>query len=400
MDYEKTLEAVKLMVEHGQISQETAERYFPELKEIKNERIRKAIHIYLDWLDGRKGYAPKGEYSIKDMIAWLEKQDEQKSDSFCREHCKGFQDTGKCFADGDCKAKREAESIDKVEPKFRVGDWIIQENIGVYKVIEVCESWYEVVDNKDKHYSIGFDKEYMCRLWTIQDARDGDVLYCESSGIEFIVMSKGVNIYGNIDSYFRYNSLNGFGVDIPYVLSARQDDITPATKEQRDLLFQKMKEAGYEWDDDKKELKKIEESKLTEFEDAIKDMMDDYRDAIDDNDATVEEVKEKAAYLLSLIPCKPADWSEEDERMSRIIGNAITVDRASEYLGSKGIQVIDAHVWLGELKDRVQPQNTWKPSDEQMKALNAINVIGEISYAGQGYELINLYEQLKKLREE
>ena len=33
-------------------------------------------------------------------------------------------------------------------------------------------------------------------------------------------------------------------------------DAVPATKEQRDLLFAKMKEAGYEWDADKKELKK------------------------------------------------------------------------------------------------------------------------------------------------
>ena len=32
----------------------------------------------------------------------------------------------------------------------------------------------------------------------------------------------------------------------------------PATKEQRDLLFRKMKEAGYEWDADKKELRKIQ----------------------------------------------------------------------------------------------------------------------------------------------
>ena len=31
----------------------------------------------------------------------------------------------------------------------------------------------------------------------------------------------------------------------------------PATKEQRDLLFAKMKEAGYEWDAEKKELRKI-----------------------------------------------------------------------------------------------------------------------------------------------
>ena len=34
------------------------------------------------------------------------------------------------------------------------------------------------------------------------------------------------------------------------------DEVTPATKEQCDLLFAKMKEAGYEWDNDKKELMK------------------------------------------------------------------------------------------------------------------------------------------------
>lgn len=33
--------------------------------------------------------------------------------------------------------------------------------------------------------------------------------------------------------------------------------VHPATKEQRDLLFAKMREAGYEWDVDKKELRKI-----------------------------------------------------------------------------------------------------------------------------------------------
>lgn len=35
------------------------------------------------------------------------------------------------------------------------------------------------------------------------------------------------------------------------------DKAMPATKEQRDLLFAKMKETGYEWDTDKKELNKI-----------------------------------------------------------------------------------------------------------------------------------------------
>ena len=54
------------------------EDVFPDLKESEDGSIRNAIHIYLDWLDGRKDYAPKGEYSIRDMIAWIEKQGEQK----------------------------------------------------------------------------------------------------------------------------------------------------------------------------------------------------------------------------------------------------------------------------------------------------------------------------------
>ena len=50
----------------------------PELKESEDEKIRKAIHIYLDWLDGRnKDYQPKGDYTIRDMIAWLENQGNQ-----------------------------------------------------------------------------------------------------------------------------------------------------------------------------------------------------------------------------------------------------------------------------------------------------------------------------------
>ena len=40
----------------------------------------------------------------------------------------------------------------------------------------------------------------------------------------------------------------------------------PATKEQCDLLFKKMNEAGYEWDDEKKELREIE-SEIAESED-------------------------------------------------------------------------------------------------------------------------------------
>ena len=59
-------------------SEDICQKIFPELKESEDESIRKDIYIYLDWLDGRKDCAPRGKYTIKDMIAWLEKQSEQK----------------------------------------------------------------------------------------------------------------------------------------------------------------------------------------------------------------------------------------------------------------------------------------------------------------------------------
>lgn len=73
--YNKALEKAKKLYGKYCINN-VLEDLFPELKESNDERIRKAIHIYLYWLDGRKDYAPKGIYSIKDMIAWLEKHKE------------------------------------------------------------------------------------------------------------------------------------------------------------------------------------------------------------------------------------------------------------------------------------------------------------------------------------
>ena len=96
----------------------------------EDERIRKAIKVCLIYCNSINQIEND---VFNDCIAWLEnipytidhekregfhlgyracleKRGEQKpADSYCQENCKGFQETGKCFADGDCKAKREAE---------------------------------------------------------------------------------------------------------------------------------------------------------------------------------------------------------------------------------------------------------------------------------------------------
>lgn len=101
MDYEKkykdALARMELCVRTG--LEITPEYIFSELKESDDERIRKKILEYISKATG-----------CKEWIAWLKKQGKQNStNSYCEENCKGYKETGKCFADGECKAKKESE---------------------------------------------------------------------------------------------------------------------------------------------------------------------------------------------------------------------------------------------------------------------------------------------------
>lgn len=215
----------------------------------------------------------------------------------------------------------EQKPDDKVELKFHEGEWIVTDKNNVVQIKAVENDKY-VLENTMR-FSIDYvDKCW--HLWTIQDAKDGDVLYAGGSHCyfkEYIFMFSSFTEDNVISTHFGYDVFHGtFDKDITRF--GREEDfmfVTPATKKQRELLFQKMKEAGYEWDAEKKEPKKIEQSKLTEFEDAVKDMMNTYRDAIGDCDATAEEVKKHAAYMLSLIPLKPiVEWKPSEEQMDAL----------------------------------------------------------------------------------
>ena len=132
-------------------------------------------------------------------------------------------------------------------PIFRVGNWIVQQNVGVFKVTEICESWYEVIDPNDNYYSISFNKEYMCHSWTINDAKPGDILISKN-GLDIL-------IFKNSDSSETFSSY--------YNIKERENwywsncSFIPATKKQSDILFKKMEESGYQWNHKKKKLKKL-----------------------------------------------------------------------------------------------------------------------------------------------
>lgn len=100
------------------------------------------------------------------------------------------------------------------------------------------------------------DVDKSASAFTIQDAKDGDVLTTKDA--VFIFKHMDVAGLSLCRSYCEVigNSKLGLGFDFPI------QTVHPATKEQRNFLFKKIKEEGYEWDAEKKELKKIEQKCL------------------------------------------------------------------------------------------------------------------------------------------
>ena len=209
------------------------------------------------------------KYSVADLFyagvrcgkSCLEKQGEQQTDP-----CTDCTDDKGCVTceNGNFPSLLVTMKETKSEPKFHPGDWII-DNVGnIFQIERVFET---IIKDKFGYITVGgvyFNDNNDVRLWTIQDAKDGDALCtyeCDEPKIVFILKGApkkhyalSYHCYYNIMyPYFDSDSENG-------CLAPNDADVKPATKEQRDLLYSKMREAGYEWNTEKNELKKIEQN--------------------------------------------------------------------------------------------------------------------------------------------
>jgi hypothetical protein len=152
-----------------------------------------------------------------------------------------------------------------VKPMFKVGDWLYSNCNGIYPVLVTDYSkycGYQLQERSDRCHLSRKIVEDNYHLWTIQDAKDGDVLCtyeCGNPKIVFILRGNPEENCSVLSYYCYYNIM------YPHFepnaergcLAPKREDVKPATKEQRDLLFEKMKAAGYTWDAEKKELSKI-----------------------------------------------------------------------------------------------------------------------------------------------
>ena len=281
----------------------------------------------------------------------------------------------------------EQKPADKVEPKFKVGDWVVDKNGIVRQILSYKDGVYKHTDGYSAEI---FEDEW--RLWDItKDAKDGDVLV-SSSGKPFIFKGFFDNdpmAYGGLvadDSFWPASNSNWTTVYCK-----------PATKEQRDLFFRKMKEAGYEWDAEKKELKKIEQNPAWSEEDI--NMFGSILSTLGicaNNPQIPADVrsihkKEESWFNELYHRAQPKqEWSEENEA---------NINRVLYFLQGGGLlpgQREKLSNWLKSLR----PQTTWKPSDEQIRVLQELCKYSEVAnLTEKGVEILkSMYNDIKKLK--
>ena len=455
------------------LQRKTVEHIFPELKKSEDERIRNFISNELACLRAADEKGTVRYNELTEAIAWLEKQGEQEilCDKCRKEHpshsCQDITELERCAVE------HEQKHVDKVKSKFNVGEWITNGEFTWY-IKKVGNDFYDL-KSPDGRVSVNrvdtishVDEHF--HLWTIQDAKAGDVLFQDLMGGKTFIYN-GINP----DMAILYSFIiNNDGEDVlPYHIGKpntgignieeNKNIIHPATKEQRNLLFQKMKEAGYEWDSDTKELKKIEqkhtpkhkvgdtiyynsfgelksmivanvttdstdnpiyedengsavfEKDLVEqksvdniessaFKDKLLKLFQRFRwyckDEIPTNGDIIEYVDAHIQELIDTVQNKP--WSEEDEEIIEALNDYV---KNLDIFFSE-IKIGDKDILSKEFREKVQlwlkslkPQNRWKPSDGQIVTLRW--VLNHMFYDSHHKEEISgLLEQLKKLREE
>lgn len=321
--YDEAIKRAKAMIKVAEKQEEVYDAtitIFPELKESEDERIIKAIKSAVHQLTD---IYLQEKYGLKqsDCIVWLEKQGEQKP-------------------------------AGKVEPKFNEGEWLVSPN-GVYWHIDaIRDGRYQVSSDSGECADWPLDTN-IYHGFTIQDAKDGDVLACNAE----ILLFKSYSV-GLISLYCWYNgqtnTLHGKGV-VETLLSTR-NKIYPATKEQRDTLMKAMTDAGLEFDFEKKELKKIEQKSA---------------DKVDQHSLPVSDNSSLPTFDESIYhPCteevheKKSSWSEEDESLCRQIESILSVCRIKRLLSFDLYKkMLDL---LKSIKERVQPKQEWSKEDKKM----------------------------------
>ena len=289
---EKQRDKDKLIQELGEYkvkyTQEVLEKYINSMSNKDDERLRKTAIAFLkdfaeqgyenaieciDWLEkkGEQASLQTNErawlYLVSDVLTWKDGigqyLDDQRVQELAKKLCSEYAQklyNPSVLSNSPNTEKNEQKSTNKIEPRFKVGDWVVQ-NYNLLKIRYVGNEYYcfETVDAY-VDYMLVSEIDSLYHLWTIQDAKVGDVLEFVDHGRLVIGILSGINkTTGKVDVSCLLED-NKFKLGVFYNL----DTISPhpAIKEQRDILMKAMNDAGYKWNTRTKTLEKLAEPKF------------------------------------------------------------------------------------------------------------------------------------------
>ena len=362
------IETLKKMVEDGNLSQEIAEKYCPELAESEDEKIRKSL-IYHYQGDGCL-CTDKYRIDYKEIRAWLEKQGKEEyalksfKDEDVRKFMQCIEKQAKAYEfnlpnrgyDIYAFAKDLLVWLEKQgeqHPKFRIGDTIKKKSTG--DIVTISE-----IDLKNREYRLsntGFIPFKYEHLWELVEQKPM-----------------------NEKSLYKAGYFDGF-----------EDGVRDAVIKE-DESADKVEQKSAAWNE--------EDEKIVNL---ILCICNDFKKVYSQSKTALKDADKIESFLKSLkervLPQPEQEWSEEDEEILASIEQLMS-DTESEngwncvYLSDNDKEVHYSTIrnWLKSLR----PQNMWKPDLIELEELR------RAAYLSADFDantLKNLYQQLKALTE-
>lgn len=419
-DYEKKYKEIVGLIKKAYLYAQTdstkavLEEILPELAESEDERIRKAIYNCVKWFGFDSRFF--NDVSQEECLVWIKTQGE----TFTKK------DVDDAYLKGISDAKKELEK--QVEQKPVISDDALREGIAHFGIIQYqIDNWlkkYVDVEKQGEQKSVEFDDTNAKRMFIKalerveeQNNKGYKLTDCDKNSwwedfkayTSCTIEQKPADITDEwIEEYWQHEKVNnpysynkGDEIQFDYqgfVSFCKKYCQKPAWSEEEveiidwlvasfdclkiptDTFYQskvrpflislrnKIQPIIKEWSEE-------DEQAIEDAETWLDTLCDYLKDSSPECIPTVKNVINK---LKSLRPQKSIDWTMQDEEELQIALD--TLVKAGQHSSAK---------WLKNVC--LVPQNHWKPSDEQMDALETA------TSSLQSTALESLYNELKKL---
>ena len=167
------------------------------------------------------------------------------------------------------------KKTNEINPIFNVGDCIVSKYDDIAFIESIDDKIYNLlcIDGFHEKLSIGYVNRNW-HLWSIEDAKDGDVLIWEDGWTCIFKCIHGIwfSSYCFIDCDGVFHK----GYEEHEVDSTINGSVNIATKEQRNLFLTRMQDAGWYWNAEDKKI----EPKNVELDELLSDLDKEMKDFI------------------------------------------------------------------------------------------------------------------------